>query len=733
MTDTLFGDCMKIKDCTQEFFKELAVEICPDSHLLSPKNIDYRCLDIAIARFLDSGQKDDAFDVFFCFSEIFKLFGRGYDSVKTLLDLLADHEIYTGSLLQKHRDHYSHSVYVFSIGLALFQKNENIREQFIFAYNEGERSLENFLYRWGTASLFHDIGYPFEIAAKSIVEYSNRLFGSNPQHVPTSSIDTEKLIKFNKEEEKWLETLYSDEEKNYQNVHELLIPTIKKMTNESRENIEAQLTLLSNSSKSYDHGYNSAILLVKSLVKSKNCNKIDLEIILEAAVAALMHCGFYKFGLGESKIISIKDNVIAFLLMLCDDLQIFDRQGYGRDTVGEPLSRDCFIDISEDKKQITFAYAFPDNAIEYIAPNNSTPNNDYIKDEMKELRDKLNKHYDLDSIGGLTVVAEINNIRAKGTHNSVSYFKNIFDIAVKIHSNYLDAKFYNAIEEKWDDLSLELKMSNILQAKSYADKLDLINCFYFDKELMLEPVEKLTSIETDKLARYEHERWRKEKQDMGWSCADYSTFHDNKKQSAQAERKNNCLVEYDMLSNNDREKDLKSVKNIIPNLKSINFFIYRTSEQRNIKKEERIGIVNFDNNCSDELFNQTITRIKNRLNENAENQFICGFSDFDLKIAEKVLDLEMKVKIVISRMSNLPHSEILDRLETKDGVCVIKLPISNDSPEYTVMKYIATNSDTIMAIGELPPSICANPLISVLIMAKEYGQNIEYVAQNNSQ
>ena len=72
-------------------------------------NSDIPCLLKAVNRFLKYGDKSDAFTVYFCFSEIFNLFGNGYSNTQKLLELLADHEYHSGELLSKHRDHYSHS------------------------------------------------------------------------------------------------------------------------------------------------------------------------------------------------------------------------------------------------------------------------------------------------------------------------------------------------------------------------------------------------------------------------------------------------------------------------------------------------------------------------------------------------------------------------------------------------------------------------------------------------
>lgn len=101
----------------------------------------------------------------------------------TLLDLvkiMKKYEENTGDLINRQRDHFIHSVNVFVLGLAIYAQNENYREIFkgyildnefykkYYRDSNNDYSHEEFLYRWGIAALFHDIGYPFEIIGKQI-------------------------------------------------------------------------------------------------------------------------------------------------------------------------------------------------------------------------------------------------------------------------------------------------------------------------------------------------------------------------------------------------------------------------------------------------------------------------------------------------------------------------------------------------------------------------------------
>lgn len=151
---------------------------------LKPDQIPYNmemdvnrlCLERALERFIDSGVAEDAYDVYYCYLDIF--FGH-YGKSKKMVELLSEFESNGSSLLMKHRDHYSHSVYVFTLGLAIYETNSAYRRRFKKFYGfdpdggkEEERKAANlFLEFWGMTALFHDIGYPFELPFEQIISY----------------------------------------------------------------------------------------------------------------------------------------------------------------------------------------------------------------------------------------------------------------------------------------------------------------------------------------------------------------------------------------------------------------------------------------------------------------------------------------------------------------------------------------------------------------------------------
>ena len=120
-------------------------------------DIDRLCLARAVERFMESGNKEDAFDVYFCYLE---MFGGGYSSSRRMIELLSEHESTASTMLMSHRDHYSHSVYVFLLGVAIFDAITIVRDQYKKYYNliDDKAAAHHFLQFLGMTALFHYIG-----------------------------------------------------------------------------------------------------------------------------------------------------------------------------------------------------------------------------------------------------------------------------------------------------------------------------------------------------------------------------------------------------------------------------------------------------------------------------------------------------------------------------------------------------------------------------------------------
>ena len=143
-------------------------------------------------------------------------------------------------------------------------------------------------------------------------------------------------------------------------------------------------------------------------------------------------------------------------------------------------------------------------------------------------------------------------------------------IAKAIHENYVrymtDKQIKRPNVKPWEDLSIAFKLSNLNQARNYREKLALIKCEMTLKDESREAVTAFTDDEVLLMAKQEHQRWWDEKTENGWMKA---PFRDDMK------KRHNCFVEWDELSEEEKNKDKEPVRNMIKNLDTVGYGVYR--------------------------------------------------------------------------------------------------------------------------------------------------------------
>ena len=133
----------------------------------------------AILEVLRNETKDTAFAVYRTFFDSYRIRMAGQSNpFVDLLDVLKNYEENASILIDKQRDHYVHSVNVFILGLCIYSGNRKYRVAFhktnmdkkVYPFSYDTKN-EEFFYRWGLASLFHDVGYPVEIVGRQINKF----------------------------------------------------------------------------------------------------------------------------------------------------------------------------------------------------------------------------------------------------------------------------------------------------------------------------------------------------------------------------------------------------------------------------------------------------------------------------------------------------------------------------------------------------------------------------------
>ena len=572
-------------------------------------DIDRLCLKNELAKFIDSGVAEDAYTVYYSYLEMF--IGE-YGRSQNMVELLSEFESNASSLLMKHRDHYSHSVYVFALGLAIYEMNPVFRKTFSAFYSlgpaDGPAAAAFFLKFWGLTALFHDIGYPFEIPFEQVVSYYE-VDQKKRENVLLyiAYHDTNQFAVIDEKDNTQLNGIYG---RRFSSVCDLLahniflhLGKVYGITEDQLlEVIESKPTHPEKNGYYMDHAFFSACRLFRELVSIPDAEPLTAAHV-DALTAIMLHNSLYKFAIAFYKDpdkhkdpLKAELHPLAWLLMLCDELQCWDRTAYGRNSRTElhPMAADFHFsgqaihavyhyDIEESTKIHKFWEEY--FAWENAGESTKAPRlKDYSDTAAKEQRFRADIECTVDLTGfPLYVDSDLRPVdrKVKHTYLSTSSFLHIYDFAVALNAryNYMgkeDEVEVPQLEKEFNALSLEYKLLNINQVRSFARYLNVIDCFYTDKPVDYDMLKAFTPEMIDVFAPMEHVRWVRDHQLSGWRAGDeYETLPlpeipENEKAARRALREQlrrhkltlntdaseeEILAHYDTLSPEDQGKD----------------------------------------------------------------------------------------------------------------------------------------------------------------------------------
>lgn len=560
-----------IQDYITTFFQNITLDADRQGH-------DYKSMLLgSISVFLEDQTKENAYAVYSTFFDVYRL-SKSSRSFVDLLDLLRGYEEHTAALNDGQRDHYIHSVNVFILGLCIYSINTRFRtavsseyECSAYARHFGSDS-EEFLFTWGITALFHDIGYPIEIISNQVKKFigfvannENNEIGPFVAYLNFDKLNCIDCAKAAADcvlgEEVFLPDIPT----------ELLAWRIADRLETDPASTKSALNAflpVMQKNGFVDHGFYSALIILKwygEFLLNEQQNSLFYSQIVDAAAAIYLHNAyknvFRKDPFSKGRL-DVAQFPLAYLLILCDEAQEWNREAYGIKAKTKLAVDDSYIDISD--RAIYFHYVTKKG----------------VMDEMF-IEKKQTLFYDLLNIDelfaeGLTVTATTTSDQL------ITYIKdsailprllakNIEQLAIKIHQDYNRVQLLRYPDKplaypEWTDLPDTLKYSNIRQAQTIIDKLKLIGCYA--AEASDDERYQLSDDDVEQLARYEHDLWVEERKKNGWIFGEIKD----------AEHKiSPYLIPYDALTEEIKELDRDTIRNIPDLLESVGLSIFRTT------------------------------------------------------------------------------------------------------------------------------------------------------------
>lgn len=552
------------------------------------KDTDRLCMERAIYNFMRTGLAEDAFDVYFCYLEIF--IGKYCDS-KKMIEMLAEFEMNASSLLMKHRDHYSHSVYVFVLGLAIFHNNASFREQYRLLHMNGVEAqnheiAHHFLKYWGLTSLFHDIGYPFELPFEQVKSY----FGDSIKGVPFVSYKgMESYTAFSEEEKAHFKDVYGIDYE-FESITDLLAYHMNLNLGEiygcTKEYLKAEVLDLKPASPDafggfMDHAVFSGVVLYKQLAEVLGVPAIE-KAYIDCITAITLHNSMFKFSVRKGRPLAMRVHPLSYMLMLCDELQCWDRTSYGRNSRQQlhPMWFDATFEGNKIKATYYYDSRFVDkrDICKGTYQKMKKDIDGYSKDvkfihDIEEIIDLNTNEENMMELELDAKFEQVQKLRKRNTYLSSSNFIHLYNFAVLVHGRRMKYKnpniSYEELEQYFNESTLEYKLSVIGRTKNYGKYLDAVGFFYTDKPVIYELVEADDIDEKIELVmgEMEHIRWNEDKLSMGWSYGNAYVTQDGKDENKvlrERTRTHRDIVSYGQLDEFSKNKDKEPLREMLP-------------------------------------------------------------------------------------------------------------------------------------------------------------------------
>lgn len=542
-------------------------------------------LRVALDEFLAHEMKERALAVYTAFFDCFRIHLES-GSFADLLDALRAYEEHSSVLLDKQRDHLVHSVNVFVLGLSIYAKNARFRDCFNARVHsnsyDGAQTYPavEFLYRWGLAALLHDIGYPVEIIHNQFKKFVSFIGEADGQsnadpfldYFNFSALDSISEILYKSAfTKKFTESLPTDLGLDPLRPTHLIAYNLHSALGVAFGPIrDAVVSFLGTMQKNgfVDHGYYSALILLKwygyLIQRSGQPADILYHPVLDCASAIFLH-NYYRNVLMRPpfslQALATSRHPIGFLLILCDELQEWNRTAYGIKDKQRVLAESSDVQIDDEALKMHFL-----TSTGVLSEYFSAQKADLLK-QVLDLSDIFPQGVELSQ----TTSSELylKSIIEKDELIPRPLLPELETMARIIHMNYVGKRSADGetVEySTWEALPDTLRYSNIRQARSVFEKL--ASCGFTTDAIPVEGAREVTAFtdeQIEALARDEHDEWVAERLSNGWTHGERD-----------AEKKHSpYLLPYTALPEDIKEYDRAAVQNIFPLLEQVGLRVYK--------------------------------------------------------------------------------------------------------------------------------------------------------------
>lgn len=572
-----------------------------DALILSQDLKEHNFKDILKANidiFLDYESSYNALNIYETFLNIYQITSNDEDSERVinesniLLDCVKIMFKYENMRKQRQYDSLIHSVNVFLLGLAVYTQNKNFKKAFKeniedspyqnYYKIEDDVAEEEFLYRWGITSLFQNIALNIETLGKSlqklINEELNTLFNSNGETININLLNLEKLNSIsiiNKDftdqyKKTYPETKFLDLFKPTDILtHKLSLDF--NLTQREQFYLKSKIedSLIDCPCRDYnivEHGIISSIILLDLygyLIQKheKDPNSFFYPII-DSSNAILLK-NVYRNVLRREpfdlELLNANQNPLAFLLILCNEVMEY---------INPPIALDkdayeAYLDLNINDDALSIKFIVKKGRL-LFNPDDLKNNLDYVLDMESIFAHNLIITAEIESDNNAMREKRISGLNspnlpmdliyklAKGIHEQYNQVVRDSYLKTKDETDDNLQKTYDNLYE-FDDLPLNLKITNIRLARLIPKELDFIGYELAYKSDERNAVEKFSQTEIIDLAILKHDEWCVEKRETGWK---YGPIKSEEKST------HPCLVDWNELDKDLQENNINTAKNI---------------------------------------------------------------------------------------------------------------------------------------------------------------------------